>query len=385
MVEMMKKTIPLDRNNFLTCALIMNFLCYSWIPLAELARLLCLIFLTLSIKPSKQKLTSTRIFFFVAFMIWSCASLWSPTNTLMSVFYTIYSVIIMAYVIMINNQYNKLEIFVCLKNSLRTIMILSIISIIIFPDISKDNIFGGTIAGLGDQLTGIISTSNYFYMLLCFYIVSIIITKDVQTKKIEIIDLCAILLLIILITKNPLVNRISLATLILFLCYYYKLVAILFIAIIGSILLYADIDFENLFKITDLVKFGILGNRGELWSNSISESLNNNLIFFGAGIGNEINFLSDSMVYSNYKGLHAHSTIFSSLIELGLFKAFIYLFFIMVIVIYNLYYDKDNWKILFPILLTSIPFIIFDTTIQKPTNILFLPFFLLLAVPGYKK
>ena len=144
-----------------------------------------------------------------------------------------------------------------------------------------------------------------------------------------------------------------------------------------GIISYYGIDLELIFKFKDLIEYGLLGNRAQLWAAALSSVFDNSVLIFGFGVGNEIDFLQRSMSNSNYKNLHAHSSVFSSLIELGVFKFFIFWVVIFLCILANMYRMNTIQMQSFLLLVVFIPAIFFDTVILKSTNILFLPFFLL--------
>ena len=250
-----------------------------------------------------------------------------------------------------------------------------ILSLVLFREFSVDNIFGDDDAKFGFQLSGILASSNYFYLTVLLYISSILIAKRYQKDLVSLIDLLLIILTIIFIIQYPLVNRTALATFVLFMMFFSVKSLFLFTFLTIGIISYYGIDLELIFKFKDLIEYGLLGNRAQLWAAALSSVFDNSVLIFGFGVGNEIDFLQRSMSNSNYKNLHAHSSVFSSLIELGVFKFFIFWVVIFLCILANMYRMNTIQMQSFLLLVVFIPAIFFDTVILKSTNILFLPFF----------
>lgn len=379
----MKFRIKYKPDTTLVLAFLLNFLCYSWLPFSDIFRGLLFILILMKAAMS-SRVTSDLKFYFIFILAWCSVLLITPHSTFLSIGYVLHFALSLCAMAVISLNYSKQDIFRSFFYSLRILSFLHILSLILFREFSVDNIFGDDDAKFGFQLSGILASSNYFYLTILLYISSILIAKRYQKDLVSYIDLLLIILTIIFIIQYPLVNRTALATFVLFMMFFSVKSLFLFTFLTIGIISYYGVDLELIFKFKDLIEYGLLGNRAQLWAAALSSVFDNSVLIFGFGVGNEIDFLQRSMSNSNYKNLHAHSSVFSSLIELGVFKFFIFWVVIFLCILANMYRMNTIQMQSFLLLVVFIPAIFFDTVILKSTNILFLPFFLLFILPGKK-
>lgn len=281
--------------------------------------------------------------------------------------------ILLTILVSIKEIYTTKEKFIILRTAMRILMILSIFAFMFFRNYAFDNIFGNDELSYGFQLTGIFSTANYFFMALVIFIFSLIATHKKYKDMIDFFDLLILMIIIGYIISYPLVNRTALIALaVLFIIYFPRM---FFLSTILGLVVATTIQFElsDIIKIKDIVEHGIFGNRALLWDAALKSLNNDTTLFFGYGVGNEVNYLNPIVGKYGFKDLHAHSTIFSSIIELGLFKSLIFFSMIAILAAVSFSRDRDEGKNLKFFVVILIPFIIFDTTLLKSTNILFLP------------
>ena len=209
--------------------------------------------------------------------------------------------------------------------------------------------------------------------------------KNYLNKKSIFITLVLISIILMQIFNYPLVNRtaiLAIVTYILVRFLGFKITLVLGLSLLtllpAIIQLVSELfDDNRIIKVTDFARYGIFGNRTIVWIAAIEALFRDNLFFTGYGLGNDVVALSRENT-EKFKGLHAHSVIFSGILEFGLLPFKLFLFFTLLLIYVGLRKIQDRKLKIKAIAFISTLFVLglFDTLYLKPTNPLFAIFWL---------
>lgn len=369
-----------------------SFLAYSWVPVTGLARgvQFCsfLYFIIISIVKAERvsvPVLCAVLVFFVLLII-------QQINNFTGLIYIIYALVTIAGCYCARKQVDfEKSIFASLIVA-RILMLVSVFAVFFYPLGATSNIHGDISLQFGSQLRGAFNTVNYFYTFLPLYFFSLMFSIQLNLTKFNLVDATIIILLLLAIFQYPLVNRTFLLSIFIFLIAsfnYKKRIhwLVMIILFLGSSFLFFYLSFEldSVFKTVDFLEFGIFGNRTYIWYYALQSVLENKLYFHGAGIGVEKNMLGEYYIEKGNE-MHAHSSLFSAIIELGLFTGSLTILFLLSLGFINAVKIRRRLSVRADIfLMVLLPFIFFDTSIQKPTNFLFPYFFLFFIFIGISK
>lgn len=358
---------------------------FTWIDFG-LGRIFQVVVFLMFIFFLKTKLNTRSIFHFsVVILFFTIVSIPNATND------TFKQLLILICVLPIATAlYSQITLTEFYKDIFYTLQIFILISIgVVFIKVPTafDNIYGDDLSTNFLQINGIFDSANYFYLIVNAYLVSLTGAWTSISNRSRAFSLVLIVLLAFVIFQYPLTSRVFIITIIF--CTLVRFVSIkftIFITFVAGILTFTFIDVvmqssdSEYFKIHDLLRYGMFGNRTILWEASISAIVNKELFMFGYGLGN------DHMAFKNidlvgFEGLHPHSVIFSGILEFGLIS-FSLLSCIIAYVLYQKYIKIQNHKQKYQyIAFVSMILIsgIFDTVFLKATNPLFAIFIFFLS------
>ncbi len=371
--------LPLSFNYFFLYGICFSLFIYgiTWLPFSSAIRFIGLSFVAAFLAFNKnQQLFNLKFVSFILFI--AVNNILFSLDMLVSYRSLLILIVVLAIEFMITRKVTIEERLKSICIVLRLFFVISILAYISGDSRVSDNIYGNDTLITGNAFSGVFESVNYFFFFLYVYQFLILIQKS--SLKDKFFDIFIIILIygIIFIVFLQ-INRTFILSNLVFIYFYlfkdyftvtFKLIISFFILAIVISIIEIESDLLQIYgiKISDILEYGIFGNRTILWAASIDAIIDNNLIFYGNGLGNQKLMLS-TYDLTGVEGLHAHSTYFGILLDFGVIPSLIILSYIFISSFNNLIKYRDIYKIdLFPFFFGLMVFSIFDSIFIEGFN-----------------